>query len=157
MMTRRAGLVACIGAPFVFASASPEPLAGIEQRIFDGINFQRASIGLEALQWDPVLCRTAREHSRRMLEAHFFSHQDPVFGDLACRLNTVGVAWSRCAENIFRENGYTDPAAIAVVEWSYSPGHRDNLLTAEFRLTGVGVAMNQDGTFTATQQFLVPR
>ncbi len=146
-----------MGAPFAFAAVAPEPLTGIEQTIFEGINFQRASIGLAALEWDPVLCRTAREHSRRMLDAHFFSHQDPVYGDLACRLNFAGVAWSRCAENVFRENGYTDPAAIAVVEWMYSPGHRDNLLTAEFRLTGVGVAMDPDGTFTATQQFLIPR
>ena len=155
MISRRASLIAFMGAPFAFAAH--EPLTGIEQTIFEGINFQRASIGLAPLEWDPVLCRTARQHSRRMLEAHFFSHRDPVYGDLAGRLNFAGVAWSRCAENVFRENGYTDPAAIAIVEWMYSPGHRDNLLTAEFRLTGVGVAMDRDGTFTATQQFLVPR
>ncbi len=92
-----------------------------------------------------------------MLEGHFFSHEDPLRGDLASRLNAAGVIWARCAENVFRENGYTDPAAIAVVEWMYSTGHRNNLLTAAFQFTGVGVAMDPDGTFTATQQFVLPR
>ena len=157
MIGRRAALAGLAGAPVLFGAMGREPLSGIEQRIFEGINFQRTAFGFTALEWDPVLCRTAREHSRRMLDAHFFGHQDPLYGDLAARLNAAGVIWTRCAENVFRENGYTDPAAIAVVEWMYSPGHRDNLLTADFRLTGVGVAMDQDGTFTATQQFLVTR
>lgn len=157
VISRRAVLVALSAARMVFGANTREPPATIEQRIFDGINFQRVAVGLAALDWDPVLCRTAREHSRRMLDAHFFGHQDPTYGDLAARLITAGVAWSRCAENVFRENGYTDPAAIAVVEWMYSSGHRNNLLTPEFRLTGVGVAVDQEGTFTATQQFVVSR
>ncbi len=151
---RRTALLALAGTPLVFATGNSLP--GIEQRIFEGINFQRVAFGYDALEWDPVLCRTARVHSRRMLEAHFFSHVDPVYGDLAQRLNAAGIAWIRCGENVFKERDYTDPAAIAVVEWMYSEGHRANVLTAEFRSTGVGVAFDSDGTYVATQQFLVP-
>ncbi len=138
------------------AIARAESLPSLEQRIFSAINFQRVEGDCEPLAWDQALCLTAREHSRRMIEAGFFGHVDPSRGDLTMRMDGAGIPWARCAENVFREKDFSDPVAIAVVEWMYSRGHRANILTAAFTRTGVGVATDDAGTFVATQQFLLP-
>lgn len=137
-------------------SGAEESLASMERRVFDAINFQRISAYLDPLSWDRDLNQTAREHSRRMIEANYFGHHDPEQGDLSARLDHAGVPWMRCAENVFRERDYTDPVALSIVEWMYSKGHRENILTPDFTLTGVGAATDGQGTFALTQQFVVP-
>ncbi len=148
---------------FLFGGASlpllayEESIASLERRIFEAMNFQRASAGCEPLAWSSDLGSTAREHSRRMLEANFFGHEDPVFGDLATRLNRAAIAWLHCAENVFRERNYenpVDPVALAAVAWMYSEGHRKNVLTPDFTETGVGVGKDAEGRLTFTQQFV---
>jgi uncharacterized protein YkwD len=40
--------------------------------------------------------------------------------------------------------------------WLESPGHRENLLDAAVRETGVGIAVDDDGALYFTQLFLDP-
>ncbi len=166
MKSRRAFLLTVTGVPLSLAArlvsakiVPNESLASIEQRVFKGINFQRishTSSGAGPLIWSDQLAVTSRMHSARMLEARFFGHEDPKYGDLRARLASAGLDYSRSGENVFREKNYDDPASLAVVEWMYSDPHRENLLTPEYTLTGVGAAMDDDGTVTVTQQFLTP-
>lgn len=157
MTGRRAFLVGLAALPLFAGDESiPSPIPLIERRVFDAINFQRVAADSEPLRWSPELCLTAREHSRRMLEAGFFGHNDPTYGDLAARLNRARIEWLRCAENVFRENGYQDPVSIAVVHWMYSEGHRRNLLLPAYTLSGVGVAIDVTRTTAITQQFILP-
>ena len=128
----------------------------MERQVFDAINFQRVCKDAEPLTWYPPLCITAREHSRRMLDLHFFGHVDPERGDVGARLDLAGILWAHCGENIVREKDHQDPVALAVVEWMYSPGHRRNLLNPDFTHSGVGIATDTDGRFAITQQFLTP-
>ena len=129
----------------------------MERRVFDAINFQRVSDVAEPLIWSDALANTSRAHSARMLAAHFFSHEDPIYGNLAERLARAGTDYWLSAENIFREKNFDDPVSIAIVEWMYSEGHRRNLLDARYAYTGVGVAIAADGTVAITQEFLTPR
>lgn len=152
-MTRRLLLFAgvCIRA---VSGGRPESPATLERRVFEAINFQRQG-ALSALRWNDALSRVARAHSQRMSDARFFSHEDPLFGGSGTRLSAAGIDWTMCAENIFRERNYEDPVSIAVIEWMYSPGHRDNIMSAEYEETGVGVALDAEGNHFITQEFLL--
>ena len=156
--SRRGFLLVFAGFPLSLTAGvdPPESLTSIEQRIFNAINFQRVSGDAGPLLWSAQLAATAREHSARMLQAHFFGHEDPKYGNLSARLSAAGVAYQRCGENVFREKNFDDPVSIAVVEWMYSQGHRENLLLPQYTYTGVGAAANVDGTVAITQQFLDP-
>ncbi|HTY56376.1 MAG TPA: CAP domain-containing protein, partial [Candidatus Binataceae bacterium] len=60
------------------------------------------------------------------------------------------------AENIYME-GSPDPSEMpdrAVKAWMASPPHRENMLSANFRETGIGVARSSDGKTYVTQDFL---
>ncbi len=153
MSTRRAFVLALAAVPLL---AADETIPSMERRVFDAINFQRVAADCDPLRWSAELCLTAREHSRRMLEAGFFGHDDPVFGALAARLDRAGIAWLKCGENLSREKDFQDPVSIAVVHWMYSPGHKRNLLQPEFTFSGVGVAVRAPGTVAITQQFMLP-
>lgn len=144
-MTRRA-LLASLGV----AAATRD----LELRAHAGINAQRHRNGIAPLVWNPALAGTARDHSRRMLTAGFFAHTDPQRGDLIQRVNAAAIAWTRLAENIFREQGYQDPVSMAIAQWLDSAGHRVNLLGPAFTETGIGVAVSSDQEFYITQQFL---
>jgi uncharacterized protein YkwD len=158
MESRRGFLLGLAGLPLSLSASIPtrEPLASIEQKVFQAINFQRTSFDARSLLWSDVLALTSRAHSARMLSARFFGHEDPVYGGLSVRLAAAGVSYSLCGENVFSEKNYDDPVALAVVEWMYSEGHRRNLLMPEYTHTGVGVAIHPDGTVAVTQQFLTP-
>jgi uncharacterized protein YkwD len=162
MTRRRILLLGMTGLPLGIASRLaaapgwPESFTSMEHRIFEAVNAQRANYSVPALVWDDMLSRTARAHSRRMLDANFFGHVDPEFGNVATRLTEAGVAWGMCAENVFREKNYPDPVPIAIVDWMKSEGHRKNILSPEYTASGVGMATGDDGTVTITQQFLTP-
>ncbi len=151
MASRRAFLWGLAGVPLL---GGEESIASMEQRVFAAINFQRVCADAEPLVWRTALADAARAHSRRMLEARFFGHQDPQLGDLRARLDRAAIAWMNCGENVFREKDYTDLVAIAVVAWMYSPGHRKNLLSPAFTATGVGIATDGAGTVAVTQEFV---
>jgi uncharacterized protein YkwD len=158
MRSRRRFLFGIAAIPsLAFGQTPVDAIGSIERQVFHGINVQREGAGLEAVAWSDALSRTARQHSQRMLEAGFFGHEDPRWGDLPTRLTSAGVPWMRCGENVFRESRFPDAAALAVVAWMYSEGHRRNLLTPEFTLSGVGVALGPNETVAVTQQFMVPR
>jgi uncharacterized protein YkwD len=125
-------------------------------RIFRKINELRVAREAGPLVWSEVLAECAREQSRRKVQLRFPGHNDPERGDVAARLNAAGVPWARCGENLFMESGWDDPVNFAVVFWWYSDGHRNNLLTPEYRETGLGVERGEDGTYFATQIFIDP-
>jgi uncharacterized protein YkwD len=133
-----------------------ETASKLEQRIFDAVNRERASRGLEALAWHDALAAEARRHALNMAGRRFFSHTDPVRGSLPRRLRESGIRYRRSAENIFNEQGHPDSVAAAVEGWMSSEGHRRNILDPELTHTGVGTAVRGDGTRFFTQIFIRP-
>jgi uncharacterized protein YkwD len=128
-----------------------------ERRVFELTNAERRRHHLQGLRWNDDLAGEARRHSVRMMQARFFSHEDPERGPLPRRLARSGFYFRGAAENLNYSRGYQDPAAAAVQGWMESPGHRKNLLDPDYTQIGIGVARAQDGTWYVTQIFLRPR
>ncbi|MGA2938110.1 MAG: CAP domain-containing protein [Syntrophobacteraceae bacterium] len=137
----------------------PEPrLAKLEMSVFAEINQQRRNNGLRDLIWREDIARVARLHSSNMGGREFFSHEDPVEGDLKQRLTKFGVNdWASAGENIFKESGVYNPARQAVEGWMNSPGHRKNILNPAFTHTGIGAAFGHDHFLYFTQDFILPK
>ena len=120
----------------------------------DAANRERRNAGIAELAWDESLAIEARRHSGRMAAAGFFSHDDPLRGELAPRLDADGIPWHDCAENIILlPQGGENPVALAVQEWLASPGHRNNMLNPIYTRSGVGIASASDGRLWITQEF----
>jgi uncharacterized protein YkwD len=156
-MTRRSILqaVAATGIPLTgFSSASGQ--RSFEWRIFSRINELREQSGVGLLQWSDLVAECAKQQSLRKMELRFSGHIDPERGGLAERLNSAGIGWVQCGENLFMEKGWDDPVHFAVVSWWYSPAHKANLLNPEFTDTGVGLAQGPDKAWFVTQIVLAP-
>ncbi len=133
-------------------------LAKLEMSVFAEINQRRRTNGLRDLTWREDVARVARLHSSNMGGREFFSHDDPVEGDLKQRLIKLGVNdWATAGENIFKESGAYNPARQAVEGWMNSPGHRKNILNPAFSHTGIGVAFGHDHFLYFTQDFILPK
>jgi len=154
-------LIACVllpaGANTAAApAASNDPLYALAHKIFSLANRQRSLHGVHPLEWNDAVAEVARRHSMNMMERGFFSHSDPVRGPLSTRLHAANVGWTRCGENIFREQGMDDPADAAIEGWMRSPAHRQSLLDPLFTQTGVGIAISPDTEYFITQDFIHP-
>ena len=67
----------------------------------------------------------------------------------------LGIAhFHMLGENIAYNQGFPDPAGFAVQEWLLSPGHRANILRAEFQQSAIGVFVAANGTVYLTQEFM---
>jgi uncharacterized protein YkwD len=147
----------------------------IEQTILLYTNQERQQQGLPVLAWDASLAAIARAHSTDMAEHGFFSHTNPAGQDPTARAVAAGYSVRRdlgglryslgIGENIGKMptgnvvgHGYVnnDPESIAratVQAWMESPGHRENILNAQYARIGIGVAY--DGTYYfGTQDFI---
>ena len=157
-MKRREFLGAASGAlPVSLCAGNREPqIEQFERRIFDRINELRSQCGAPPLDWVNAIYAEAREQSVRKAQLRFPGHTDPQRGDVAQRLSTRGLVWSRCGENLFSERGYDDPVNLAVVCWWYSAGHRENLLNPAYLQSAVGIAIDPDDRIYATQIFVTP-
>jgi uncharacterized protein YkwD len=156
MLTRRGFLQTVAALTAAPRDGSSDEARGFAHRIFTRINEIRVRNGSGELQWSAKVARCAHEQSLRKAELGFAGHNDPERGDVSQRLNSAGVTWSSCGENIFMERGWDDPVNYAVVFWWYSPGHQENLLKAGYTETGVGVAQAVDGAWFVTQIFVTP-
>ena len=131
-----------------------EKLQSLERTALEGINAERAAAGLPPLVPSTELARLARAYSRDMAERRFFSHSDPDGLGVVDRTTKAGISWKNVGENIARNRGFKDPAAVAVREWMKSDGHRGIILDSRYDETGIGVWVGPDRTVYFTQIFL---
>ncbi len=150
-MHRFAAALAALG---LFAAENES--ARVERQVFEGVNAERERNGVRVLVWDAALAAEARSHAMNMAGRRFFGHKDPIRGDLKARLAEREVRWRVCAENLFSEEGYKDPAREAIRGWLASPGHRENMLERRVTHTGVGTALSASGTRYIVQIFTLP-
>ena len=123
-------------------------VAELELKVHAGINAERTKQGGLPLKWDEGLASVARAHSDDMTRRRYFSHDTPEGLDPTDRLHRAGLDCRKgyrygIAENIAIETtlGNLDrTAAEAVQSWMNSPGHRTNLLGAQYDQTGVGAS-----------------
>ena len=162
-------------APFYYTKksiCSDSELKYISERILQVVNAERKKTGRSLLEWDSGLASVAASHSADMVRRKFFAHVNPDGEDAIARAERMGVpsysakgSWKiGVGENVgmlSRGNlkGYgeirtsEDIATVMMDIWMKSSGHRENILSSDYRLLGVGVVCNPTGTYYFTQNF----
>lgn len=115
--------------------------AQAEERMLGLLNEARRTAGLGPVQADAELRRLAMLHSEDMVEHNFFSHVSPSTGAPQDRARRSGILVSLFGENIAAAN--TPEAAHEGL--MASPGHRANMLRADFTHVGIGAALGPNG------------
>jgi uncharacterized protein YkwD len=128
------------------------------------VNVQRARHGERALRPNADLGRSAAAHSQDMVARNYFDHTSPAGETLLDRIKASTYLPPRVGyilgENIALGTMQLATPAAIVDSWMRSPGHRANILNADFRDSGLGVvaraprrySQGQPGA-TYTQQF----
>ncbi|MCM3871274.1 MAG: CAP domain-containing protein [Pyrinomonadaceae bacterium] len=125
-----------------------------ERKAFAATNEMRARSGFSPLSWDGELSRMARDHSENMARLGFFAHETPEGLRLKDRARAARIRFQVIGENIAYNEGVDDPGTFAVQRWMISSGHRANILSREFRASGVGSFITADGRVYITQIFI---
>jgi uncharacterized protein YkwD len=126
--------------------------AAIEASVFQQINQYRAAQNLPPLRRNPRIDAQAQIHSQNMA-----SGRTPLGHEgFQERVEAIGIPLRGAAENVAYNQGTRDPATQAVQSWLRSSGHLANI-RGDYNLTGVGVAVNNQGVFYFTQIFIHSR
>lgn len=137
---------------YIAQSTTTNSVAAIEKAVYNQVNQYRASKGLPPLTANTRMSEQARIHSQNMASGKVsFGHQG-----FQQRVTAVAIPYSSAAENVAYNQGYSDPATLAVQGWIKSTGHRQNM-EGNFNLTGIGVAINAKGQYYFTQLFIRSR
>lgn len=119
-----------------------------EQEIVRLVNQERQSRGLATLIVDERLLQAARKHSQRMAATGLVEHLVPGESKLSLRLGETAIRFDASGENV----ALAANAARAHDALMHSPGHRANILDAQFNSIGIGVVKTPMGIFV-TQDF----
>lgn len=106
-----------------------------ESQMIDLVNKERVSRGLNALVFDERLRTVARGHSADMFKRGYFSHFSPEGKTVADRVLAVNADFIVVGENL----AYAPSLQLAHQGLMNSPGHRANILSADFGEIGIGV------------------
>lgn len=117
------------------------------------INAERAANGLQALKLNAKLNASAETHSQWMLQADVFSHTGAGGSSAGDRMRAAGYVFSGSwtnGENIAWQSlrgaaGIADDVINLHTALMNSPGHRANILNANFVEIGIGI---ETGGFT---------
>lgn len=129
-------------------STNATDVNAFEQEVVKLTNAERTKAGLAPFQTDAKLMAAAREKSLDMQSKNYFSHTSPTFGSPFDRMKALGISYKSAGENIAK--GQRTPQEV-VQAWMDSPGHRANILNADF--THIGVGFVEKG-YHWTQQFI---
>lgn len=137
------------------ARASQQFLAEVEQQIFNDVNKEREKQGLKPYTYSQQLQDYARDKSYDMGQKGYFSHEDKKGKLMSDQIKQDDLTFKSWGENIAYVSGTTDPTKLAtefMKVWMNSEGHRDNILSTNFKEIGIGV-YEKDGKVFATQEF----
>lgn len=111
------------------------------------VNQERANAGLSALTTNSTITSAANKRAQEIVQS--FSHTRPNGTSFSTVLKEYGVSYRTSGENI--AYGQKSPQEV-VTGWMNSPGHRANILNANFNTIGIGV-YQKNGTIYWTQLF----
>ncbi|MFZ5645458.1 MAG: CAP domain-containing protein [Bacillota bacterium] len=122
-------------------SPAPQPsqpvqgLSADEQQMLDLVNAARTSAGLSPLQPDLNLVKLARLKAQDMIDKNYFSHNSPTYGSPFDMMKSAGITYRYAGENLAGAPA-VDTAHTNLMN---SPGHRANILNANFSKVGIGI------------------
>jgi uncharacterized protein YkwD len=128
--------------------AAPSALRGQstdELKLFHLINQEREKTGLSKLQWNADLAKSARAHAQILAERQRLSHRfagEPVLGD---RIGATGLRFDAAAENV-ASGAEVEDTHVALMN---SPGHRANILNANYNAAGLAVIPHGERVYVA--------
>lgn len=125
-----------------------ESVSEFEKQVVDLTNAERTKAGLKPLEIHGPLMDVAQAKSEDMAKNHYFDHNSPTYGSPFDQIKAAGISYRSAGENIAQ--GQTTPAQV-VQAWMDSPGHRQNILNANY--THIGVGYVENGNYW-TQQFI---
>lgn len=149
-------------------------IKALERSIHRQVNEERSTNGRDLLKWSDDLARVSRAHSKDMVERDFYAHINPDDQSPTDRGQEMGVSCSTVVDNSQTDHideninwvSYLDVirttrsgeeeyewktideiAEEVVQEWMRSSGHRSNMLHESHQAQGLGVAMEESGSF----------
>ena len=110
------------------------------------VNAERRQRGLKKLKLNKRLSKAARRHARDMARKNYFSHTSLNGATFVDRIRRAGYlrgarSWN-VGENLAWGSGALSTARATVRAWMRSRGHRRNILTAQWRQMGIGIAFD---------------
>jgi uncharacterized protein YkwD len=118
-----------------YTVADPKPRPDLEEQMLDLVNRERAKAGLKPLAADPELREVARLHSLDMFRRGYFSHYTPEGRSPFDRMSEAHVSFRAAGENL----ALAPTLMVAHNGLMNSPGHRANILRAQFGRVGIGI------------------
>lgn len=120
-------------------------MTGYEKQLAVAINATRKQHGLRALKLAPGLMRSAGKHSLQMAFKGYFAHTSPNGVSFYTRVKSYyGGGDLKAGENLLWVQPRVKPRQI-VKRWLASPGHRQVLLSRQWKVFGVGVVRSTHG------------
>ena len=120
----------------------------------DAVNDERESRDLVLLVVDPVLMALARGHAQDMIDRNYFSHTTPEGKTYKMRLQEKGIVLNWVGENFYATNSPENKVVDVTMSWLMGdPPHARNILNANYRKFGVGVAKSASGLYVTVQDF----
>jgi uncharacterized membrane protein required for colicin V production len=123
------------------ASTSFQTDEASEKRMLELVNQERSGRGLNSVVANTKLTEVGRKHCLDMFQRSYFSHYTPEGKSPFDRMKESGVTYIFAGENL----AYAPSVDIAHQGLMNSPGHKENILRAEFGHLGIGVI---DGGFS---------
>ena len=117
----------------------PANAGAMQAELIDQLNAERKARGLAAVRLSATLDKAAQGHACDNAKRMSISHVSSDGSNLQTRLRRAGYAYRTAAENTGRGFG---SGARAVQWWMNSPKHKDNILIAQVRDVGIGIAMS---------------
>ena len=107
----------------------------VETQVQALVNEERKKSGLQPLQMDWELQRTARTKACDMANNGYFSHDSPTYGSPFDMMEQFGIKYKTAGENIAQ--GQVSSHEV-MKSWMNSEGHRKNIMSGDYTHIGVG-------------------
>lgn len=134
-------LAACLAAVGLVATAG-SPATADATTLYGLLNQSRQQAGKSLLVRDPRLDAVAQKWSNKLSYSGVLGH-NPSYS------TQIPAGWNRAGENV----GYDYSDANLHTAWMNSPGHRENILRAEYTSVGIGWTKDAQGRIWGTQVF----
>jgi len=121
------------------ACVTPENVDGVVEYLAARIQAERDREGLAPLLVNPTLNAVADEYACRLINGGFFAHVDPdTDSSPGQRVLEAGYNFLTVGENLAAGQRTVDEV---LQQWMNSEGHRENILGANWRETGISVRL----------------
>jgi len=137
------------------AAAAPASanIGAYEQQVADLVNKEIAAAGLPALKVNTQLAGDAEKKAEDLRDKNYFDHNSPTYGSPFDMMKQFGIKYSTAGENIAK--GQRTPGDV-MNGWMNSPGHKANIMNANYTEIGVGYVTDSNGGTYWVQMFIRP-